>query len=59
MYLSTQLIGNLFTRLSWEQELTFETIPISLANQYPKLHSEVLIIYFLCMGEYRRENVKT
>ena len=50
--------ADIFTRPSWGCEVTYETIPISVANQYPQLHSEVLNIFFQCAGEIRGENTK-
>ena len=36
---------DILARPSWGDELTFETIPISIGDPYPQLYSEVLNIY--------------
>ena len=49
--------ADIFTRPRWACEPTFETIPISVANQYPQLHSEVLTIFSMYIWESTGEKM--
>ena len=51
---------DIVNRARWGRELTSETIPISIANPQPQLHSEVPNVFsmYVRMGEYKEENAK-
>ena len=48
---------DIFTRPSWGRELTYEVITISIPN-HNLSYIQWCLIFFQCMEEYRRENIK-